>query len=260
LRQGINMFNLGILSFLFLSTLLIGGVVSPAFFGINSSLHESFEYDFSIRIAYKGQFGVVDYADLPMCIVIEENETTLVYHQCYGGGLVNFIPSFVKNVSLYVNALGWGERTDGESGQLGGTTAIAKYTSRGICSSIVATSTYNKCDYVRILRWFIISNITIVFYDGVEVRLNPTANINITFHSISADSGWIYNVSASSSLPQNYVNLNINAHVITIYVDYPPLSLPLIIIFPLIAFIILGIIGITLFVRQCKPKENKNDT
>lgn len=191
---------------------------------------QDYSYDFSIRITYRSVFGTVDYADLPMGIIMEEDETTIIEGSHSGGLLTSLmVPPHVEKVSTISNATGWVLRANGTAGELGGAWGWSNYSTQGGWSSS-EWSPLNKSMYLKILKWIIVSNITIIFYGGVQVSLPPTYHINVTRIASLTESGWVYNTSALSSFPENRVKLDVEAHIMTIYVGHPPLFLTVLLI------------------------------
>ena len=80
----------------------------------------TFTYNFSVRIAYKGWFETVNYADSPMGFMIEENEEMIIYRLHYGGFLVSYTyPPYVKRVVTITNRSGWFQAPNGTVFSLG---------------------------------------------------------------------------------------------------------------------------------------------
>ncbi len=216
------------------STGYLSSSMMPSF--AQPNLDYDYSYDFTIRITYRDIFGTVDYADLPMGIIMQEDATTILEGAHTGGLLASLIsPPFIQQVSTYRTTFGWVQLTNGSGGGLGGFFGWGNYSTQG-WSSATEWGELNKSLYTRILKWIVVSNITIRFYGGIEVELEPGNYINVTRVATLSESSWVYNTSASSSFPENQVELDVEAHIMTIYIGYPapPLSL----------FVILLIVGI----------------
>lgn len=183
-------------------------------------------YSFSIRISYR-HGGVTNiYAEAPFLLQIEENETHIIYHQYCGAALDIFTPTSVRTITMNHNANDWGLYQNGTRKELQDLYGECFY-SMAMGWGDTTHSYYNKSEFTELERYLILYNISIGRYGLSNLDFRESESFNLSVISRFAGGSWTHTINASSTFPSDQIDLDVENHVMTIFVSYVPLPPPL---------------------------------